>query len=483
MAATPVVHWMGQATLKVGTDLHKQNRVKLMGRFRDAANPCPVKSLLFVKGGDDTAINDSDIDYTFKQESTFQYLFGVRDPGCMGIIDMASSKSILFMSRPNPAYQAILGKIQPPSFYVARYGVDEVKYVDEIPAFVAEYDPDIIYTMHGVNTDSGIVVAEATFSGIAKYHVDKGRLFREVYECRLTKTPAEIEVMRYVVKASAEAHKAVMKSCAPGMMEYQLESLFLHHMYFNSGCRHSGYTPICGSGPNSAVLHYGHAGAPNDRQMQDGDLVLVDMGAEYHCYDGDITCTFPVNGRFTADQRDVYETVLAANRAVEENMRPGVSWPDMHKLANRVICEQLKQRGFLKGDVDEMMKVHIGALFMPHGLGHLLGLDTHDVGGYPRGTTRSTAPGESRLRCARPLVPGMILTVEPGVYFNSFLLEPAFENPDQAKFLVKEKLVAFMNFGGVRIEDDVLVTETGCEILSCGLPRTPAEIEAFMSKS
>eukprot|EP01106_Pelomyxa_sp_JSP_P004721 TRINITY_DN1750_c0_g1_i1.p1 TRINITY_DN1750_c0_g1~~TRINITY_DN1750_c0_g1_i1.p1 ORF type:complete len:270 (+),score=78.48 TRINITY_DN1750_c0_g1_i1:34-843(+) len=264
------------------------------------------------------------------------------------------------------------------------------------------------------------------------------------------------------------------------MMEYELESLFLHHAYSRFGCRHSGYTPICGSGPNSAVLHYGHAGAPNDRQMLDGDLVLVDMGAEYHCYDGDVTCTFPVNGKFTPDQRDVYESVLAAMRAVEAAMKPGILWPDMHKLANRVICEQLKEKGFLTGDVDAMLKAHIGALFMPHGLGHLLGLDTHDVGGYPKGTKRSTDPGICRLRCARVLKPGMILTVEPGIYFNSFLLEPAFANPAQAPFLVKEKLTKFLGFGGVRIEDDVLVTETGADVLSNNLPRSCAEIEAFM---
>jgi len=474
------VHHMGLQTLKVGLQLHTTNRAKLIHKLK-SGHPVPQKSLLLFKGGDDQPIYDSDIDHVFKQESTFQYLFGVRDPGCMGMIDVQAEKAILFMPRPNPAYQAILGKIQPPSYYVAKYGVDEVKYVEEIPEFVAQYDPDVIFTLHGVNSDSGSVIPEASFAGISKYHVDRGRLYKDVYECRLCKTESEIEVMRYAVQTSVEAHKAVMRACKPGMMEYQLEATFLYHAYFYGGCRHSGYTPICGSGPNSAVLHYGHAGAPNDRQMQDGDMVLVDMGAEYHCYDGDITCTFPVNGKFTKDQRDVYETVLAAVHAVEANMKPGVLWPDMHRLANRVICEQLKQRGFLKGDVDEMQKAHIGALFMPHGLGHLIGLDTHDVGGYPRGTKRSTDPGISRLRCGRPLVPGMILTVEPGVYFNTFLLEPAFENPVQAPFLVKEKLQQFMNFGGVRIEDDVLVTETGIDVLSSGLPRTPEEIEAFMA--
>ena len=138
------------------------------------------------------------------------------------------------------------------------------------------------------------------------------------------------------------------------------------------------------SGINSAVLHYGHAGAPNDKKIAESDLCLFDMGGEYYCYASDITCTFPANGKFTPEQRFVYEAVLKANRAVLSAVKPGVSWVDMHLLAERIELEEMKKEGLLVGDVDEMLENRIGAIFFPHGLGHFLGIDTHDVGGYPK---------------------------------------------------------------------------------------------------
>ena len=162
-------------------------------------------------------------------------------------------------------------------------------------------------------------------------------------------------------------------------MEYQLESLFMHHTYTHGGCRHMAYTCICACGPNPAVLHYGHAGAPNARLLKEGDQALLDMGAEYHCYASDITCSFPISSDFTRDQILIHEAVLAAQVAVVGALKPGVAWPDMHRLAERTILENLKRGGVLAGDVDEMLAADLGATFMPHGLGHFIGLDTHDV--------------------------------------------------------------------------------------------------------
>lgn len=435
-----------------------------------------------MQGGESKSIDDTDIEYVFKQESFFQWAFGVHEPDCYGMIDM-TGRATLFIPKLDPSYAVWMGRILPPEFYRDKYEVEDCAFVCDLPDVVKARDPEIIYVLSGINTDSGLAAPEATFPGINAYRVDKGKLHRDMVECRVRKSPREIEVMRYATRLTAEAHKAVMKACRPGMMEYQLEAVFMYHSYFHGGSRQSGYTPICASGPNSAVLHYGHAGAPNNRRMEDGDMVLVDCGAEYHGYDGDLTSTFPVNGKFTQDQRDVYESVLAAVRGVEAAMKPGVLWPDMHRLAYRILLEQLTARGFLKGDVADMIKEHIAALFMPHGLGHLIGLDTHDVGGYPArsGIKRPTEPGIRRLRTGRVLVPGMVITVEPGCYFNSFLLEPALANPAQAKFLVEEKIRRFLNFGGVRIEDNVHITETGIEIFD-ELPRTCEEIEAFMAK-
>ncbi|KAL6053631.1 hypothetical protein STEG23_018864, partial [Scotinomys teguina] len=234
------------------------------------------------------------------------------------------------------------------------------------------------------------------------------------------------------------------------------------------------------SGENAAVLHYGHAGAPNDRTIKDGDMCLFDMGGEYYCFASDITCSFPANGKFTEDQKAIYEAVLKSCRTVMSTMKPGVWWPDMHRLADRIHLEELTRIGLLSGSVDAMLQVHLGAVFMPHGLGHFLGLDVHDVGGYPEGVERIDEPGLRSLRTARHLEPGMVLTVEPGIYFIDHLLDQALADPAQACFFNLEVLQRFRNFGGVRIEEDVVVTNSGMELLTC-VPRTVEEIEACMA--
>ncbi|XP_018343573.1 PREDICTED: uncharacterized protein LOC108749400 [Trachymyrmex septentrionalis] len=297
---------------------------------------------------------------------------------------------------------------------------------------------------------------------------------------RVIKSPQEIEVLRYVCKISSEAHKTVMRSMRPGIPEYKAEAWFLNYVYAEGGCRHVSYTCICGSGHNSSILHYGHAGAPNNKVIQDGDMCLFDMGGNYCGYAADITCSFPANGKFTEDQKLIYNAVLKARDAVIAAAKPGVAWTDMHLLANKVMLTSLKKGGLLVGDVEDMIKAGLNEVFQPHGLGHLLGLDVHDVGGYLAGhPERSKEAGVRKLRTARTLLAGMVLTVEPGCYFVDCLLDAALADPIQSKFLVPEQLQRFRGFGGVRIEDDVLITETGVENMT-DVPRTVEEIENFM---
>nr|CAD7572387.1 unnamed protein product [Timema californicum] len=300
------------------------------------------------------------------------------------------------------------------------------------------------------------------------------------FKGRLIKTPLEIDVLRYANKISSDAHIQVMRKIRPGMMEYQCESVFLNYCYTVGGCRHVAYTCICGSGDNGSILHYGHAGAPNNKPINHGDMCLFDMGASYCGYASDITCSFPANGKFTPDQRNIYNAVLNANTAVMEAVKPGVSWVEMHKLSNKVMLEELRSHGVLQGDVKEMLKAGLAAVFQPHGLGHLMGLDVHDVGGYLAGAPeRPTEPGLSKLRTARVLEEGMVLTIEPGCYFIDSQLDAALADPVQSKFLVREEIERLRNFGGVRIEDDILVTATGCENLT-KVPRKIEEIENVM---
>merc|ERR1712223_1872455 len=283
-------------------------------------------------------------------------------------------------------------------------------------------------------------------------------------------------------RMSSAAHMHVMRNLKPGMREYQAEAMFMNYAYFHGGCRHVSYTCICGAGRSGSVLHYGHAGAPNDQPVEATDIVLFDMGAEYYCFCSDITCSYPVSGKFTDKQKVIYNAVWRATKAVLEAAKPGVSWPDMHILANREVLLSLLEAGILQGDIDEMMAVNLaGRVFQPHGLGHFMGMDVHDVGGYLEGhPDRRQGPGLRNLRTARVLQANMVLTVEPGCYFIDHLLDRAFADPELSRFLVADRINEYRGFGGVRIEDDVIVTETGMEVMSV-VPRTVEDIEAWMA--
>jgi Xaa-Pro dipeptidase len=276
-----------------------------------------------------------------------------------------------------------------------------------------------LLTLRGLNSDSGATVAPGRFAGDDAWPAarDDALLFPALVEARVFKSAGELALLRHASDVSSAAHLAVMRHAAPGMHEYQLESLFKHVCHYAGGARFLSYTCICASGPNGAILHYGHAGEPNGRALAAGDLCLFDMGCEYACYGADITCTFPASGRFTADQALVYRAVLAAVDAVEAAMAPGVSWVDMHTLSYRALLAGLAAPGGplrAGADVEAMMAANLGATFMPHGLGHFLGIDTHDVGGYPVGhPPRDERDGYKKLRTARVLEEGMYITVEP----------------------------------------------------------------------
>ena len=364
------------------------------------------------------------------------------------------------------------------------YGVDEVHYVDELKQVLEALtgSEKKVYVLHGQNSDSGSFHAGVTFEGMSEFNVDKEVLYPELVECRVIKTEKEIELMRYIVGISSDAHKHVMLTTKPSMMEYQLEANFRHFAYYHGGARHMSYTCICAAGNNGATLHYGHAGAPNAAPVKPGHMLLLDMGAEYHCYGADITRSFPSDGKFNEQQKAIYNAVLAAQHAVFAAAKPGVAYSAMHRLAEHVILEHLLQIGLVQGSMEDLKANFIANIFMPHGLGHLLGLDTHDVGGYPNGLQRSTEPGLRSLRMARVLEAGMVLTVEPGIYFNWPEIELHLADPIKSKFLVASELAKFKHFGGIRIEDDIVITQTGIENLTT-VPSSVDEIEAILAQN
>ncbi|XP_037817170.1 xaa-Pro dipeptidase-like [Lucilia sericata] len=472
---------MGPETHAVPMALFRKNREKVCNALRES-KAVEKGSFVLLEGGKDVSFNDTDINYNFRQESYFQYLFGVKEPDCYGVLNVESGESVLFVPRLPEEYATWMGRLLSLEEFKAMYEVDRVLYADELNAFFEKAAPKLILTLSGLNTDSGLRSKPASFEGIEKFVVNCDILHPIIAECRVLKSPEEIEVLRYVAKVSSDAHIKVMKFMRPGRSEYEGESLFLHHSYSVGGCRHASYTCICGSGVNSAVLHYGHAAAPNDKAVKDGDMCLFDMGANYCGYAADITCSFPANGKFNEDQKFIYNAVLAARNAVLKEAKDGVSWVDMHRLSCRVLLEHLKAGGMLQGDVDEMLAAGLAGTFQPHGLGHLIGLDVHDVGGYlPDQPARPTESWISKLRFARTLKDGMYVTVEPGCYFVDILMDKALADPKLNKFIVKEVFERFRNFGGVRIEDDVLITKNGNENFAI-VPRTVEEIEKCMAE-
>jgi len=264
----------------------------------------------------------------------------------------------------------------------------------------------------------------------------------------------------------------------------------MYEIYAKGGCRKTAYTSICACGPNPAVLHYGHAGAPNDRIISEGDLGLLDMGAEYHGYVSDITCSYPIRSSplgpanyFSDSQSIVFEGVSNAVMAVYDIVRPGTLWTDCHLAAGREVLKAMQKLGCVRADADieAALEDDVAAVFMPHGLGHLIGCDTHDVGGYLNGTpSRSTRPGLKSLRTARALEEGMCLTNEPGCYFISPLLDEALACPTKSKYLDADAIAPHRGTGGVRLEDVFFVTADGfVNLTTC--PRTVEEVNGVLA--
>ncbi|XP_060585509.1 xaa-Pro dipeptidase-like [Ruditapes philippinarum] len=406
----------GSHTLVVPMLMFKQNREKLCARLRQNKD-VPKGAMVLLQGGEADTRNCSDHEPLFRQESFFHWMFGVEEPDFYGVLEVDTGKAILFPPKLPDAYSVWMGKLLTEEDFKVRYEVDETYFIPEIANVLKEKSPSVLLTLRGLNTDSGKYSREAAFDGISEFKVNNEILHPEISECRVFKSDMELEVLRYTNRISSEAHKEVMRNVKPGMYEYQMESMFHHYCYFQGGLRHLSYTCICGSGDNGSVLHYGHAGAPNSKQLHNGDMCLLDMGGEYYCYASDITCSYPCNGKFTEKQKGIYNAVLKSSRAVMAAVKPGVSWVDMHLLADRV-----QQRGCYENNY---------------------------------------------------LITLCFVFVQ--------LLDEALANADQARFMCREVIDQYRGFGGVRIEDDIVVTEDGMECLTV-VPRTVEEIEQLMAE-
>lgn len=409
-------------------------------------------------------VRNRDAEFPFRQSSDFFYLTGfTEDNACLVLIKKYDQKSkslqqqsYLFCQPKVKEMEIWTGYRLGPDAAIEHLSVEQAFAIEELDKQLPDLmsDCDSVYALWGDDKvwDASLIDAIEKVKLKARTGVSAPTAMLAVepllHDLRLIKSDDEIAIMKRAADLSAAAHVVAMETVKPGMYEYQLEGLIRNHCA-QGGARFDAYSSIVGSGQNACVLHY----TANDQVIKDGDLILIDAGCEINHYASDITRTFPANGQFSAEQKALYQLVLDAQLAAIDAVKPGNHFNHPHEAAVKVLTKGLVELGLLNGDVDELIEKEAYKPFYMHKTGHWLGLDVHDVGSYK-------IKGQWRA-----LKPGMVLTVEPGLYVS----------PDETS--VDEKWRGI----GIRIEDDVLVTDTGHQVLSENVPKSVADVEALTS--
>jgi Xaa-Pro aminopeptidase len=403
------------------------------------------------------ARRNRDVEFTYRQDSDFHYLTGFDEPESLAFFlpGRPEGEFVLFCREYDPKQAVWTGYHAGLDGARRDYGADEAYSIgdaDRIAPGLIEGRTRLYYPMEQerelhAHVQRWIRALRAKARSGVKAPDELIALERPLHEMRLIKSQGEIALMREAARVSVAAHIRAMRACRPGMREYQIEAELLHE-FTRHGMRAPAYPSIVAAGGNTCVLHY----TENNAELRDGDLLLIDAGAECQHYAADITRTFPVNGRFSPEQKAIYQLVLDARAAALERVRPGARWNEPHEAAVRVLTQGLIGLGLLKGKLDKQIEKERYKRFFMHRTGHWLGMDVHDVGNYK-------VDGEWRA-----LKPGMTLTVEPGLYIA----------PNCDKVDKKWRGI------GVRIEDNVLVSRDGHEVLTADAPKTVAEIESCM---
>lgn len=400
---------------------------------------------------------NNDVDYPYRPNSDFRYLTGFTEPCAIAVLAPGrdDGEYVLFCRERDPAAETWIGHRAGTEGAMARFGADQAFPIDEFDARIGAMlnSRERLYMTQGVHPG----FEQRLLSRLNDLRM-RGRhaappehivsINSVVHEMRLRKSDGELALMRQAAATSAAGHYAAMRAAAPGVYEYQLEAT-LHYVYGLDGM-HWAYPTIVGAGANGCVLHY----VENAASLADGDLVLIDSGAEYRGYAGDITRTFPANGRFTAAQREVYDIVLAANEAAIAVCSAGEKADAPHRTALATLVDGLLELGFVNGDRESVIENESYKSFFMHGTSHWLGMDVHDVGDYKKA-------GEWR-----DLEPGMVLTIEPGLY-----IPPGTEGVEQRYWGI-----------GIRVEDDVVITTGEPEVMTTDVPKAPEAIETLMSQ-
>ncbi len=395
----------------------------------------------------------NDVDYPFRQRSDLLYLTGFDQPDAIAVF--TDDRFVLFVQARDPSAETWTGLRPGIEGAIEKFGADEAfpcsKFSEQLPELLS--DRSRLYYKYGQDTglDSVVSAALEVIRGQVRRGINGPEAIispdRILHEMRLYKDPDELEVMRAAAAISNEAHRAAARICESGRYEYELEAALLFEFRRRGGSG-PAYPSIVGSGENATILHY----IENQSELRDGELVLIDAGVELDGYASDVTRTYPVGGRFEGIARDVYAVVIQAQEAAIASIRPGTTLPAIHDIALRCLVDGLVSLGALEGDVETLIKESAYRPFYMHSTGHFLGLDVHDVGHY------SIAGQPQELR------PGMAFTVEPGLYFSARDAETP----------------ASLQGIGVRIEDDVIITDSGYEVLTQAIPKKIDDLEAWM---
>ncbi|KAG1121275.1 hypothetical protein G6F42_012583 [Rhizopus arrhizus] len=380
---------------------------------------------------------------------------------------MVLETDTIYLIRPDrpKAEQLWKGIPEPDAALMEKYNVDHILLDSQLKDFLKRLKPKAIFALDFTDMDYDNYVPVEY-----ENRVDRSRLKSAIHEARLPKFSWEISLLRYAAHISSHAHMSLMAYCGEKYRQNQ---------EINEAELEARFRWVCASGPRAAVLHY----TDNDKIIPNHQhaLVLVDAGGEYRCYGSDVTRTFPVSAKFSPEAKTIYNIVLKAQNAVLTRLKPGVLWKDMHDLVVRILCHELVQIGILIGDETELLQLGVYRAFYFHGTGHSVGLDCHDVGGKEISILDNTRKGSSLLLLKRPLDENMVITVEPGLYFNDVSIDLWTTDPAYKPYFNMDKINQFRVVGGVRIEDTVLITRDGIENFTV-VPKEVDDIEALMQQ-
>lgn len=415
-----------------------------------------INGVLYLEGQKTRMIEDNDEAMPFRQRRYFYYLTGCALPDSYFTYDIATEKSTLFIPPVEPESVIWSGLPLSEDEALSLYDVDIVSTSNNVATHLAHARPNktTVWTIENQVSDHITFLEFDT--------KDFTLLKTAIEECRVIKDGYEVASIIKANQISTIAHTAVLKAVKTAKNERELEGLFIERCIAN-GAREQAYHGIFASGEAAATLHY-----VKNYELLEGKLnLLLDAGGEFNCYASDITRTFPINGKFSTESRSIYDIVLQMQNVCTTMLKEGVIWDNVHLTAHKIAIEGLLKLGILQGAREDILKSRTSVAFFPHGLGHYLGMDTHDTGGHPNYHDKDPMFRYLRVRGALPA--GSIITVEPGIYFCRFIIEPYLTDPVHAGYINFEVLNRYWAVGGVRIEDNILITKDGYQNLTTAI--------------